>query len=159
MPRTARSHIGSESAESRKIVVDGGISVRKPGQFLLDHMGRIPYRYVLQVMKRTSISSHRARPVIPWRIQWTSGRDIDDLCYIHHIWCLWCGVTIILPSRLILRESGPAVWDSGILDVTTLDQIPFIVKTVPNIKLNEAFMVFGALGLAFNITARLCPRS
>ncbi|KAG6818373.1 hypothetical protein H0H93_005495 [Arthromyces matolae] len=45
---------------------------------------------------------------------------------------------------------GPSFWDQKILTVTHLEHIPWISK-LPNLPLNESFMVFGAFGLAFNI--------
>jgi ethanolaminephosphotransferase len=77
------------------------------------------------------------------------------LCYIHHIWHSRCECRHTNAFLLLTPSvSGPTVWDRGILNVTMLDQIPAIAKTVPNFKLNEAFMVFGAFGLAFNIITR-----
>jgi hypothetical protein len=60
-----------------------------------------------------------------------------------HFWCLFTQTS-----------PGPSVWDAKILSVTKLDQISFIARFVPNIQLNEAFLVVGAVGLAFNILVR-----
>ena len=49
---------------------------------------------------------------------------------------------------------GPSVWESRILTVSQLDRIPFVAKILPNIKLNESFMIFGAFALGFNIVVR-----
>lgn len=52
------------------------------------------------------------------------------------------------------HHTGPTFWDKKLLTFTRLDRIPQIVQHVPNIGLNESFMVFGAFGLAFNIVSR-----
>jgi len=54
----------------------------------------------------------------------------------------------------LTRITGPAFWDKKLLTFTHLDRIPQVVQHVPNIGLNESFMVFGAFGLAFNIFSR-----
>jgi ethanolaminephosphotransferase len=54
----------------------------------------------------------------------------------------------------LTRTTGPAFWDKKLLTFTHLDRIPQVVQHVPNIGLNESFMVFGAFGLAFNIFSR-----
>ena len=50
--------------------------------------------------------------------------------------------------------TGATFWDQRFLDVTRLRHIPAIEQRIPDIALNEAFMVFGAFGLAFNIIVR-----
>lgn len=54
----------------------------------------------------------------------------------------------------LTRTAGPSFWDQRILTFTRLDRIPKVVQHVPNIGLNESFMVFGAFALAFNIISR-----
>ena len=49
---------------------------------------------------------------------------------------------------------GPSFWDTKILSFTRLDVFPVLTKLIPNIGLNEAFMVVGGFGLAFNIFSR-----
>ena len=49
---------------------------------------------------------------------------------------------------------GAAFWDTGILTFLHLGEINILGMSVPDLPLNEAFMVFGAFGLAFNITTR-----
>ena len=49
---------------------------------------------------------------------------------------------------------GTSFWDTPILTFLRLENIPQITKYVPNKGLNEAFMAFGAVGLAFNIVTR-----
>jgi hypothetical protein len=51
-------------------------------------------------------------------------------------------------------EIGPSFWDKRLLTLTKLDRIPGLTSVVPNIGLNEAFMVFGTCALAFNIISR-----
>ncbi|KAF8899396.1 Choline/ethanolaminephosphotransferase [Infundibulicybe gibba] len=60
------------------------------------------------------------------------------------------GIIMIIMIYMITGICGPTFWDKGILTVTRLDHVPLVNK-LPNIGLNEAFMVFGAFGLAFNI--------
>lgn len=52
---------------------------------------------------------------------------------------------------------GPSFWDRGILTVTGLEHVDWIAKGYAwlNVPLNDAFMTFGALGLAANVLARL----
>jgi len=47
--------------------------------------------------------------------------------------------------------TGPSFWDQGILTVIGLNKVEWINDIVPNVGLNVAFMIFGAVGLAFNI--------
>jgi ethanolaminephosphotransferase len=49
---------------------------------------------------------------------------------------------------------GPAFWDQPVLTFFGLDNVPLVVKYIPNRGLNDAFMVFGAVGLAINIVTR-----
>ncbi|KAF8167153.1 choline ethanolaminephosphotransferase [Crassisporium funariophilum] len=60
------------------------------------------------------------------------------------------GIIMIVIIYLISGFYGTSFWDQGILTVTRLDRIP-IMEKVPNLPLNESFMVFGAIALAFNI--------
>ena len=48
-------------------------------------------------------------------------------------------------------STGPSIWDHAISDIVKLDWMPSVVS---NIKLSELFMLFGAVGLAFNIIVR-----
>lgn len=50
--------------------------------------------------------------------------------------------------------TGPSFWDQGILTVIGLNKVEWINDIVPNVGLNVAFMIFGAVGLAFNIFTR-----
>jgi len=58
---------------------------------------------------------------------------------------------MIVGLYMITGLYGPSFWDTGLLDFLHLSHITFISDTVPNIGLNETFMVFGAFVLAFNI--------
>lgn len=53
----------------------------------------------------------------------------------------------------LTQHSGPSFWEQKFWTFTHLDHIPIINK-LPNLPLNESFMVFGAIGLAFNIFTR-----
>jgi ethanolaminephosphotransferase len=61
------------------------------------------------------------------------------------------GILMIVVIYFITGLYGPSFWDQKLLTVTRLNSIPVIQRYVPNIALNESFMVFGAFGLAFNI--------
>ncbi|KAJ8489961.1 hypothetical protein ONZ45_g13371 [Pleurotus djamor] len=61
------------------------------------------------------------------------------------------GILLIVLMYIVTGFYGPRFWDIGWLTFTRLDQIPFFEKNIPNIGLNELFMVFGAVTLAFNI--------
>lgn len=54
-----------------------------------------------------------------------------------------------------LSPSGAQFWDRGILSVTKLENIPWVVKNLKNwnIPLNDAFLTFGSAGLGANILA------
>ena len=49
---------------------------------------------------------------------------------------------------------GTTFWDTPVLTFLGLENVPQIVKYVPNKGLNEVFMAVGAVGLAFNIITR-----
>ena len=67
-------------------------------------------------------------------------------------------------TRTSSKYAGPSFWDTGILTFLRIDRIlsldPDSDKTLAhyfsnlNIPLNEAFMVLGGIGLAFNIVTR-----
>ncbi|KAF8586240.1 choline ethanolaminephosphotransferase [Ramaria rubella] len=61
------------------------------------------------------------------------------------------GILMIIIIFLISGTYGPTVWDTGILTFTRLDSVEWITENVPNVGLNEAFMIFGGFALAFNI--------
>ncbi|KAG6855527.1 hypothetical protein H0H87_001567 [Tephrocybe sp. NHM501043] len=60
------------------------------------------------------------------------------------------GILMICTIYLLSGFFGPSFWDQKIFTVTRLENIPLIQK-LPNLPLNESFMVFGAFGMAFNI--------
>lgn len=57
-------------------------------------------------------------------------------------------------SPLLSTLIGPTFWDQKILAVTGLDKVDLVARYIPDIGLNDSFMVFGAFGLAFNILTR-----
>ncbi|EGN93675.1 hypothetical protein SERLA73DRAFT_189407 [Serpula lacrymans var. lacrymans S7.3] len=61
------------------------------------------------------------------------------------------GILMIVAIYVITGLFGTSFWDQRILTFTRLDRIPRIASSIPNLPLNESFMVFGAFGLAFNI--------
>ncbi|ETW86660.1 phosphatidylinositol synthase 1 (CDP-alcohol phosphatidyltransferase1) [Heterobasidion irregulare TC 32-1] len=61
------------------------------------------------------------------------------------------GIIMIVAIYILTGIYGPTFWDNKILTFTGLDQVDAIASRVPNIALNELFMVFGTLGMAFNI--------
>ncbi|KAG1726148.1 CDP-alcohol phosphatidyltransferase-domain-containing protein [Suillus lakei] len=63
------------------------------------------------------------------------------------------GILMIVVIYVITGIFGPTFWDQKILTFTRLDRILQVVQHVPNIGLNESFMVFGAFALAFNIVS------
>lgn len=52
---------------------------------------------------------------------------------------------------------GPTFWDQKILTLTGLDKVDLVTRYIPDLGLNDSFMVFGAFGLAFNIITRSFP--
>lgn len=48
--------------------------------------------------------------------------------------------------------TGPQFWDQRFFTFFHIEHLPLISK-LPNLPLNESFMVFGALGLLFNISS------
>ncbi|KAF9010679.1 choline ethanolaminephosphotransferase [Cyathus striatus] len=60
------------------------------------------------------------------------------------------GIIMIVIIYAITGVYGPTFWDQRIWTVTHIQHLSWIQK-LPNIRLNEAFMVFGAIGLGFNI--------
>ncbi|KAG2364834.1 hypothetical protein BDR07DRAFT_1450115 [Suillus spraguei] len=67
------------------------------------------------------------------------------------------GILMIVIIYVITGIFGPTFWDTKILTFTHLDRIPQVVQNVPNIGLNESFMVFAAFALAFNIVSSNLP--
>ncbi|KAF8435748.1 choline ethanolaminephosphotransferase [Boletus edulis BED1] len=63
------------------------------------------------------------------------------------------GILMIVFIYVISGIFGPSFWDQRFLTFTHLRNIPQVVDIVPDIGLNEAFMVFAASGLAFNIVS------
>ncbi|KAI0319538.1 Choline/ethanolaminephosphotransferase [Amylostereum chailletii] len=61
------------------------------------------------------------------------------------------GILMIVAIYMITGFYGPAFWDQKFLTFTGLEKIEVIASRVPNVGLNETFMVFASLALAFNI--------
>ncbi|TDL26422.1 Choline/ethanolaminephosphotransferase [Rickenella mellea] len=61
------------------------------------------------------------------------------------------GILMIVGIYVISGLYGTQVWDTGILTVLRIDRWESIAKILPDMALNEVFMVFGGFGLAFNI--------
>ncbi|CCM01447.1 uncharacterized protein FIBRA_03499 [Fibroporia radiculosa] len=61
------------------------------------------------------------------------------------------GILMIVSIYTVSGIFGAAFWDSRLLSSTGLGKIPVIAERIPDLPLNEAFMVFGAFALAFNI--------
>ncbi|KAK0224724.1 choline ethanolaminephosphotransferase [Armillaria nabsnona] len=62
------------------------------------------------------------------------------------------GILMIVTIYIITGFFGPSFWDQGILTFLHLEHLPLFSK-IPNVGLNETFMVFAAFGLAFNIVS------
>lgn len=60
------------------------------------------------------------------------------------------GILMIVIIYLVSGFYGPSFWDQGILTFLGLKNFP-LLNRLPDMGLNESFMVFGAFGLAFNI--------
>jgi hypothetical protein len=51
-------------------------------------------------------------------------------------------------------ESGTSIWDKDLFTVLGLKTVDIIADNLLHYKLNEAFMAFGALGVAYNVVTR-----
>ncbi|KAJ7077596.1 CDP-alcohol phosphatidyltransferase-domain-containing protein [Mycena crocata] len=60
------------------------------------------------------------------------------------------GILLIVVIYAISGVYGPSFWDTGILTFLHLTNIPF-VNQLPDLPLNDSFMVFGAFGVFFNV--------
>ncbi|KIY51957.1 hypothetical protein FISHEDRAFT_70193 [Fistulina hepatica ATCC 64428] len=60
------------------------------------------------------------------------------------------GILMIVIIYIITGFVGPSFWDTGIWTVLKLEGASFF-RDVPNVALNELFMYFAVIGLAFNI--------
>ncbi|KAI0347934.1 Choline/ethanolaminephosphotransferase [Trametopsis cervina] len=61
------------------------------------------------------------------------------------------GILLIVVIFIISGVYGPAVWDTPILTLLRLDNVPEITKVIPNVGVNVAFMWYGFIFLQFNI--------
>lgn len=60
------------------------------------------------------------------------------------------GILMIVGIYFVSGFYGPQVWNNKIFTVLRIEDSPLVAK-LPNLPLNEAFMVFGGLGLGLNI--------
>ncbi|KAF8636169.1 hypothetical protein AX17_003741, partial [Amanita inopinata Kibby_2008] len=60
------------------------------------------------------------------------------------------GIIIVVLIFIITGILGPSFWDQKLLTVTRLEHLS-IFKRIPNLPLNDSFMVFASIGLGFNI--------
>ncbi|KIJ54323.1 hypothetical protein M422DRAFT_25247, partial [Sphaerobolus stellatus SS14] len=62
------------------------------------------------------------------------------------------GILMVVAIYAITGTYGPKFWDQGILTFTGLNRVEMIAKwNLPDLPLNESFMIFGAVSLLFNI--------
>jgi ethanolaminephosphotransferase len=54
---------------------------------------------------------------------------------------------------------GTQFWDQGVLSLLGLTEVEWIVSRIPDYGLNEAFMVLGGFGLAYNVVIRWAVRN
>jgi len=62
------------------------------------------------------------------------------------------GILMIVAIYAISGVYGPSFWDTGILTFLRLANVP-LINQLPDLPLNDSFMVFGAFGVAFNLQA------
>ncbi|KAJ7049606.1 Choline/ethanolaminephosphotransferase [Mycena amicta] len=60
------------------------------------------------------------------------------------------GILMIVAIFTISGIYGPSFWDTGILTFLRLTHVP-LINALPDLPLNDSFMVFGAVGLFSNI--------
>jgi len=60
------------------------------------------------------------------------------------------GILMIVGIYLVSGYYGPQFWDQRIFTFLHIEYLP-LFNRIPNLPLNESFMVFGGFGLAFNI--------
>jgi hypothetical protein len=95
------------------------------------------------------------RPTVPWcLLRPCRGHSNDRWDFHHHGFLRYGSINAYFTCHLNKYCVGTSFWDTGILTFTRLDRIPRIAELVPNVGLNEAFMIFGGVALAFNILAR-----
>ncbi|KAF8122699.1 choline ethanolaminephosphotransferase [Boletus edulis] len=61
------------------------------------------------------------------------------------------GILVIVFIYIISGTFGPSFWDQRFVTFAQLDHIPWVVDIVPDIALNEAFIVLSVFVLALNI--------
>jgi len=60
------------------------------------------------------------------------------------------GILLICGIYFVSGVYGPAFWDTGILSFLHLTNVP-LVNQLPDLPLNDSFMVFAAFGVCFNV--------
>jgi len=65
------------------------------------------------------------------------------------------GILMIIAIYVVTGFYGSAFWDQGILTLTGLDKIDLVHRTrwLQDLPLNECFLLFGLVGLLFNIAS------
>ena len=58
---------------------------------------------------------------------------------------------MVLPTDFLF--TGPSFWDKDLWKITHLDRI-HLMRNIPNLRLNESFMVLAGVLLTFNIINR-----
>lgn len=99
------------------------------------------------------------RSIVSWSFLWPCRRDFDNCCNIRCYGHLRCVHSIFFFDYAIVLEAsslriGRTIWDTPVLTLLRLEQIPQIASRIPNIAVNELFMWYGAVFLAFNIITR-----
>ncbi|TBU42250.1 Choline/ethanolaminephosphotransferase [Dichomitus squalens] len=61
------------------------------------------------------------------------------------------GILSIVAMYIVTGFVGPEFWDRDFLATTHLDRYPIVLRYVPRIGLNDAFMALGGIVLAYNI--------
>ena len=49
---------------------------------------------------------------------------------------------------------GTSVWDKDVFITLGLHKVKILTDNLPHYRFNEAFMAFGAVGVAFNVVTR-----
>jgi hypothetical protein len=49
---------------------------------------------------------------------------------------------------------GTSLWDKDLFISLGLNKVKFLTDNLPHYRLNEAFMAFGAVGVAYNVVTR-----
>lgn len=144
------------------VVVDRGISNRDIGQLLPHHLGRVSHRW--------ANTSPRLEAILKFLflgqlfLGYFSG-PVEGIIMIVVIYMVtgyygWYfqhsySVKLVLnkPNNRFLYNIGPTFWNQKIWTVLHVEHLAIFSK-IPNLPLNESFMVFAAVGLGMNIIHR-----